>query len=110
MVERRTTREESKRPRQIWWGRKPGKQRGFAKVRLEQIQYPSDEPGEKAVRGRNHVTKPFSQGGSSSTWEEANLDAPKQLTETLHEYGKADGAGEKAENKTSSLNEREGTY
>lgn len=33
------------------------------------------------------------------------MDAPKQLTETLHEYGKADGAGEKAENKTSSLNE-----
>lgn len=47
----------------------------------------------------------ISQGGSCSTWEEANLDAPKQLTETLHENGKVNGAGGKAEEKTSTLND-----
>lgn len=40
-------------------------------------------------------------GSSISIWVDATLEVPKQLTVTLQEISKGDGAGVKSENKTS---------
>ena len=68
---------------------------GVTRVKLEKTQNPFDVPGEKPVGGSDHVTELFSQGGSSLTWEEANLDVPKLLTKMLHGNGKVDGRKER---------------
>ena len=59
--------------------------------------------GEKAVEGKDHVTQLSTQGGSSSTWEEATVDVSNQLPRTLHENGKVDGVEQKVGKKSSSL-------
>lgn len=69
---------------------------------MKQTHNPAELTGKNAVGEGNHVTEQVPQGDGSSTLEEAI--APEQMFVTLHENGKAEGVGEKAEIKTSPLN------
>ena len=77
----------------------------IAKIRPEKTIAPTCVSEEKGEVGRDHMTKLTNQVGSSFTWEETKLGAPKQLIGELHESGKVNASGGKTEEKENLLSE-----